>query len=244
MKRTHIKDKLSELQFPLSAITLGDFDQIGEYTAKKTRNPDDVLYKTAGAFFRPNYERGILISSLIKRFEAKSFLEIGFGRGYASLCAAKAMCDMGWDDAAVYSVDIKFDQNHLKMLSQIYPREWFDKLNLVQGTINDALLEIKGNFDIVYIDGDHSYDGVKYDWLSVKDKFNKFVLFDDYDPDSTSHGMQVHRFIDELKEEKELIISDRRIFFDDRRISDDDIHYGQVLIKNPSFDATQYLIDW
>ena len=29
---------------------------------------------------------------------------------------------------------------------------------------------------------------------------------------------------------KELIIMDRRIFFDDRRIEDDDINYGQVLL--------------
>ena len=30
---------------------------------------------------------------------------------------------------------------------------------------------------------------------------------------------------------KELIIMDRRIFFDDRRVKDEDIDYGQVLIE-------------
>lgn len=244
MKRIHIKDKLKELNFPLTSISLGEFDQIGEYTAKKSRDPNDPLFRSAGAFFRPNYERGILISSLIKRFEAKTFLEIGFGRGYASLCAAKAMSDMGWNDAAVYSVDIKFNQDHLKMLSSVYPREWLEKLNLIQGTINDALLELKEPVDIVYIDGDHTYEGVKYDWLCVKDRFNKFVLFDDYDPDSNSPNMQVHKFIDELQLDKELIISDRRIFFDDRRIADEDVRYGQVLVKNPAFDVNQFLVDW
>jgi hypothetical protein len=245
MKRIGIKEKLDQIQCPLSSISLGEFDQIGEFTAKKARSASDPLFKTAGAFFRPNYERGILISSLIKRFEVKSFLEIGFGRGYASLCAARAMCDMGWDDAAVYSVDVKLDENHLKMLTQIFPKEWFGKLNLIQGTINDALIDLPKSVDMVYIDGDHTFEGVQYDWLAIKDRFNKFVLFDDYDPRSTSDGMQVARFIDSLQDEdKELIISDRRIFFDDRRMSDDEIEYGQVLIRNKSFDVSQFLLDW
>lgn len=243
MKKTNIKIKLEELQCPVGSFSLGDFDQIGEFTAKKSRSPNDALYKTAGAFFRPNYERGLLISALIKRFEIKSFLEIGFGRGYASFCAAKTMCDMGLE-GSVYSVDPKFDENHLKMLSQTFPREWFGRLNLIKGTINDAILSLPGPVDLVYIDGDHRYEAVKYDWECVKDRYNKFVLFDDYDPRSTSTDMQVKKFIDELDVEKELIISDRRIFFDDRRMSDDEIDYGQILVKNPNFDMSGYLLDW
>lgn len=244
MKRVHIKDKLAELELPLETMTLGDFDVIGEMTAKKMRSPNDPLYKSVGAFFRPNYERGILINALIRRFEVKTFLEIGFGRGYAALCAAKAMSDMGWDDAAVYSVDPNFDENHLKMLAQSFPREWFNKLNLIKGTVNDAILHMPQSVDLIYIDGDHRYEAVKYDWEAVKGRFKKFVLFDDYDPRSTSPDMQVKKFIDELDVEKELMISDRRIFFDDRRIADDDIEYGQILIKNPDFDTSGFLFDW
>lgn len=244
MKKVNIKNKLEELQLPLDSFVLGDFDQIGELTAKKMRDPSHPLYRTAGAFFRPNYERGILITGLIKRFEIKSFLEIGFGRGYASFCAAKAMCEMGWDDATVYSVDPRFDQNHLSMLGKSFPREWFNRMSLIQGTIDDAILSLPKVVDLVYIDGDHSYDAVKHDWESVKDRFNKYVLFDDYDPQNTDSNMQVKRFIDELEIEKELVITDRRIFFDDRRLSDSEIEYGQVLVKNPAFDASTFLLDW
>lgn len=244
MKRINIKDKLQSINVELSTLTLGDFDLIGEGTAKKMRSQSDPLYKSAGAFFRPNYERGILIYSLIKRFEIKSFLEIGFGRGYASLCAAKAMCDMGWDDGTVHSVDPNVDENAIRTLTQLYPREWFMKINLIKGTINDALLHLQDPVDMVYIDGDHHYDTVKYDWACVKDRYNKFVLFDDYDPKSNDPAMQVARFIDELDEEKELVISDRRIFFDDRRLTDDQIEYGQVLVKNKNFSESSYLFDW
>lgn len=245
MKIIHIKDKLSEINYPLSSITLGDFDVIGEYTAKKMRNQNDPLYKSAGAFFRPNYERGILISSLIKRFECKTFLEIGFGRGYSSLCAAKAMCDMGWDDASVYSVDPNFDQKHLEALATMFPREWFNKLNLIKGTVDDLSENLSSNVDMIYIDGDHRYEAVKHDWSLLKNKFNKFALFDDYDMGEESQQIQVRRFIDELDVEKELVISDRRVFFDDRRIADDKINYGQILVKNQSFNVNNYLLnDW
>lgn len=243
MKQINIKDKLTQIEVPVSSLALGDFDQIGEITAKKGRNPNDKLYRTVGCYFRPNYERGILIYALVKRFEIKTFFEIGFGRGYASFCAAKAMSDMGWDDGKVYSVDPNIDENHLKAVSQVLPKEWFQKINLIKGTINDALLSIKGPFDMVYIDGDHRYEAVKNDWECTKDRYSKFLLFDDYDEEEKGQ-IQVKRLVDELDVEKELILTDRRIFFDDRRIPDEEIKYGQVLIQNPKFDASVFLTEW
>lgn len=243
MKTIDIREKLIEVQYPVETLTLGDFDQIGEFTSKKSRNQNDKLYKTAGAYFRPNYERGLLIYSLVKRFEIKTFFEIGFGRGYASICAAKAMCDMGWDDGKVFSVDPAVDDNHLKQIAQVFPREWFSKLYLIKGTVDDAIPHLNGNVDMVYIDGDHRYEAVKHDWEMVKDRYNKFVLFDDYDP-KQNDAIQVKRLIDEIDLDKELIIMDRRIFFDDRRLSDSEIDYGQVLIKNPTFDTSSYLLEW
>ena len=246
MKRTMIKDKLAELGISVESLNLGDFDIVGELCARKRRGSNDPLYKKVGAFFRPNYERGILISSLIKKFNAKKVLEIGFGRGYMSMCAVKAMEDMGWgDDAAVYSCDINIDENHLKMLAQSFPREWFKRLNLIKGTVKDALANVADDFDLIAIDGDHTYEGVKNDFNAVKDRYTKLILMDDYDPESTSSGMQVARFVDELSDvNKELLITDRRIFFDDRGYRDDDIKYGQVLITHPSFDVAEALGDW
>ena len=76
IKKTYIKDKLENLGISLEDISLGDFDVVGEYTAKKTRPRNSELYKKVGAFFRPNYERGILIYSLIKHYEVETFLEV------------------------------------------------------------------------------------------------------------------------------------------------------------------------
>jgi hypothetical protein len=243
MRIVNIKDKLDEIECPVSSLSLGDFDYIGEYTAKKARNPTDPLYKSAGCYFRPNYERGLLFYSLVKRFDVKSFLEIGFGRGYVTFCVAKAMCDVDINDGKIYSVDPKFDENHLKMLGQIFPQNWFQKINLVNGTIDDALRHITAPVDMIYIDGDHRYDAVKHDWECVKDLYTKFVVFDDYDPKVNAH-IQVKQFVDEISLDKELIVSDRRIFSDCRKIADEDMDYGQVLIKHPNFDDSSYLCQW
>ena len=73
MKITHIKDKLNELDFPVENLSLGDFDVIGEFTAKKTRGPESDLYKKVGCFYRPNYERGLLIYSLIRKYKIHKY---------------------------------------------------------------------------------------------------------------------------------------------------------------------------
>ena len=50
MNKIGIVDKLENLGFSLDDLTLGDFDVIGEWCAKKQRGRDSDLYKKAGAF--------------------------------------------------------------------------------------------------------------------------------------------------------------------------------------------------
>ena len=223
MRHIDIRQKLEEIDFPLSSISLGDFDIIGEYTAKKNRDRNSDLFNSVGCFFRPNYERGILLYALVSKFKISSFLEIGFGRGYSTMCVAKAMSDMGIDGKIV-TIDPNFDEKFLQNLAQIFPKEWFEKIQFVKGFSNQALKDFEGNkFDLVYIDGDHTYEATKSDWEMTKNMYEKFLLFDDYHLPSkdSGPGIQCAKLIDEIEDStKELIIMDRRIFFDDRRISD------------------------
>jgi len=240
MKTVNIKDKLKEINHPVESLSLGDFDMIAEYTAKRTRSPESPLYHSVGSFYRANYERGLLVYSLVKEYKIMSFLEVGFGRGYSSICAAKAMSENGF--GTITTIDVKFEENHLNMLRQIFPQEWMNRIEFLKGESKEILNneEMKyRSYDMFYIDGAHDYESVKNDWEYAKDHFTKFVLFDDYDlPDkkklaTDDKTIDCARLIDEIEGyEKELLVMDRRIFFDDRRIKDEDIKAGQVLITN------------
>lgn len=234
MKKNHIKDKLEEMGVALDGISLGDFDYIGHFTAERERNHDDPNYLKYGAFYRANYERGILIYHLIRQHNLTSMLEIGFGRGYSTFCAARAFHDSGVKGRIV-TVDPNIDEKFLKALESVFPKDWFSYIELVRGTSEIALPQIEGKFDLVYIDGDHSYSGTKLDWDLTKDRYEKFMLFDDYHlPTKDDKGIECSKVIDEIDDpSKELIILDRRIFFDDRQFTDDQIDYGQVLLSKP-----------
>lgn len=234
MKTIDIKQKLEDMGVSLPSIVMGDFDFIGEYTAKRNRAQNDENYKKYGAFYRSNYERGILVYYLIRTYNLKSMLEIGFGRGYATLCAAKAFWDAGVQ-GKITTIDPNIDENYLHQLRQIFPAEMFKPIQFVKGTSAQAFSQIEQKYDLVYIDGDHSYEGTKVDWEGCKDRFDKCLLFDDYHlPSKNDPGIQCSKLIDEINEasfgckEKELILMDRLMFNDDRNLKERD--YGQVLL--------------
>jgi len=247
MKIVNIKDKLEEIQYPLESLALGDFDHIGEFTAKKARSKDSPLYKSVGCFFRPNYERGLLLYSLIRRFKISSMLEIGFGRGYGTMCAVKAMIDEGIE-GKVTTVDPFLSEDFLNQLSTVFPKEWFSYISFKKQSSDEAFekMEDDSSYELIYIDGDHRVEQVQKDWDNSKNRFTKFVLFDDYHlPSKKEKDIEVASVVDPIEGfEKELIIMDRRIFIDDRHLSDDEIDYGQILITNPELDKSKYILEW
>ena len=164
----------------------------------------------------------------------KSFLEIGFGRGYGTFCAALAMSELG--RGKITTIDPNFNKNHIEMLGNIFPRSWFDMINFIPSKSSDYLPTIEDEFDFIYIDGDHTYKATKDDWNLCKNKYKKILLFDDYHlPGKVQKDINCSNLIDQIEDDsKELIIMDRRIFFDDRRVLDKDINYGQVLLTHES----------
>lgn len=235
MRTVGIKQKLEEMGVAVDGIVMGDFDRIGKFTAERDRKPDDPNYKRYGAFYRANYERGILVYYLIRQRALTSFLEVGFGRGYVTFCAAMAFHDAGIAGKVV-TIDPALDQQWVQALSQVLNKDWFKYVQFVKGTSQEVLPTLSEAFDMVYIDGEHSYAGTKHDWELTKDRWNSLCLFDDYHLPSKQDKdtIECSRLIDEIDDpSKELIIMDRRMFFDDRRFTDDQIDYGQVLLTKP-----------
>lgn len=138
MKKLNIKEKLKAIGVDVADVNLGEFDQIAEMTAKRSRDPNDKLFKTVGAFYRSNYERGILVYYLIKQFNLTSMLEIGFGRGYSSFCAAKAFSDMGVQ-GSILSIDPNVDEKYVNALTNVFPHQWFSHLKNHEGNIKRSI---------------------------------------------------------------------------------------------------------
>lgn len=240
MKIVHIKQKLENLNVSLENLSLGDFDRIGEYTAKKMRSPSETLYRTVGAFFRPNFERGILVYSLIRSYGLTSLLEIGTGRGFVTFCAAKAFHDMGVEGKIV-TIDPTPDEKFFNSLQQVFPSEWFKMVKFIKGTSQEVVPQLAERFDLVYIDGAHDYESTKVDLKNSNDLCNKLILCDDYHlPSKDDPGIQCRQAIDEFDfdgndfSEPEMIRGDRRIFLDDRGYTDEQINYGQMLFSKKS----------
>lgn len=230
----NVKDKLMEIGVSVNDLNLGHYDYIGEITAKKTRDPNSEMFKTVGCFFKPNLERSILIDSLIKRYRLESLLEVGFGRGYTSICAAKTFSELG-GNGQVFTVESNVDDNHMQALSQIFPQEWLGRIQVARGTSQEILPNLRDPYDIAMIDGDHTKEAVLCDWDNVKDRWTCFCLFDDWLMDvGTDPAIQVHEALADVVLPSdvtcELIVTDRRIFLDDRQWPDERVRYGMLLL--------------
>jgi len=230
MKTTNIKDKLVEFDVTLAGVNLGDFDFIGELTAKQQRDRDNPDYAARGAFFRANYERGILLYYMIRQFECKSVLEIGTGRGYSTLCAARAMSDAGYD-GSICTIDPQITKEYCDMMTKTFPGDWFKLIKFFRGT-SDAVLthELKEpeKFDIVIVDGDSSFNGISADIELVKNRWAKFIIIDDHNSED------VRRAVAQSGLDAELVVMDRQLYPDDR--IDKTVNYGQFVVQSSDLE--------
>ena len=153
----------------------------------------------------PNYERGILLYSLIAKYKPKNVLEIGTAEGYSTLCMAWAMTDYNIN-GKIFTIDPKpFDvpiernvtwednpKHDTVMLSRrelwnkFADNEWIKKIEVLTGFSGEVLQKNTElpKMDMGFIDGSHVYEAVVHDFYAFLEVASEsfHLLFDDYMP--------------------------------------------------------------
>lgn len=200
---------------------------VGDLTAIR-KNKD-------GTLFRRNYERAILMLCVANKYQSTRFLEFGTGRGFVTACISCLK-----HVQSIFTIDKDHSQNADKILSSI-PDVKSEKINfLCKNSMNLSSSDISHDFDLVFIDGEHSEKAAKNDFeLALKcTTDNAIIVFDDY----RNKHRGVKKFIKSLKFEKFLVFTDGWIYKNnmihkhgdaDKIIDGKEYNSGQVvLFKN------------
>jgi hypothetical protein len=247
MRHIDIKDKIPELLD--NAPDWEAFVRVGDLT-KLRGNPD-------GSFHHANYESGLLLYALVRKFRPTHILEIGTGRGYGALCMAMGLRDAGID-GEIITLDVHaYDQQQewaiddgsgprLEQLSlkDVWETHFDDDLRARiehrQGFSSHGMEKLlaEGDFhpQLVYIDGDHTYTITRHDlYASMLLAARPFrILMDDYHPHSDLYG--VRRLVDDTLSkvfQMDAIHNDQRWYGEERAERPINAsNYAQVLLDS------------
>ena len=164
----------------------------------KEKDQKNHEYITSGNYYEWYY-------SISKEIQPKSILEIGVRYGY-SLCSMALACDKdiyleGWDSV----IDLPECEHDILLIAEKNLRGLgYNNINLKN--VNSHATSINRVFDLVHIDGDHSYEGKVADLNLVKNK-TTFLIVDDY-----FHVNAVKRAVDLFVEQNLDIIESAELF--------------------------------
>ena len=242
MKKVALNNFLNSINFTNSEFD--DFWTLGNATSLSEDTEGQKL----------EFYRGPLLYALICYLKPKKILEFGTGGGYSTLCMAKALSDSKID-GKIYTIDrvgnkekisryfqLPSDKQPQKMVisnyeiwKKIASSEWINKIIPIEGYSGIAMNKNQfDNIDFCYIDGNHSYDGTKHDFLSFLQvaSINFSILFDDY-IDRDFYG--VKEFVDkEINDKFDAILIDSDPKKDLEQFIKKEPDYGMVFFDHKS----------
>lgn len=164
----------------------------------------------AGLFASTSLDHGVIamtvrqtayLFGLVRRMNARSVIEVGRYKGGSTLVIAAAMDGQG----QFWSIDI--GEKEARLHAELAHRGFDDQIRdicrrfglQVDLRVGDsrAIAVDTGEVDIVFIDGDHSYEGVRNDFerFGRRVRVGGAVLFDDA---FETHSATVGRIVDEI----------------------------------------------
>jgi predicted O-methyltransferase YrrM len=164
---------------------------------------------------------GLLHYSLIQNLKPKNILVVGSLKGYIPVIAAMACRDNQFGQ--VDFVDAAYDDEEkgknwqgIGLWKKINPKEYFSKVGVqdyikthVMTTAEFAKKYPKKKYQYIYIDGDHSYEGVKLDYSLFYPRLEKNGLMSFHDivaSGKLAGGLYgVKKFWQELKNKEKII---------------------------------------
>jgi len=191
-----------------------------------------IRYSKETGSYRRNYERAILLIAIAKTYNRCKVLEFGTGRGFVSGCLSLLP-----GISYIYTIDIVSSRKIKQKMTQA-PLINIGKITFV--TKNSRLLsskDIPNDFDLVFIDGQHTYNTVKNDFEialkhTVKDAI---IVFDDY----RNKYKKVKKYINSLDYEKIAVSTDGWLY-DNKKIA----RNGDVdrLVQNRETESGQVIL--
>lgn len=188
-------------------------ESLNRRTARLVDRPQELVtqcFSFANAFLRPIQVPEEIVSLLydVRKLNPKNVLEIGTFRGGTLYLWTR----LAQPDATIVSVDLpggKFGGGYSRLRTPIYRRfaREGQKLRLLRANSHDAntletVKQLFGNakVDFLFIDGDHTYEGVKRDWEMYSPLVRKGGLIAFHDVAGNYEETQVKRCWDSIKD--------------------------------------------
>lgn len=185
-------------------------------------------------------EQTFLIKSVLEKYKAKNFFEIGTGRGTASYAASlvPSVENILTVDIIPYNKKrneaINFKPAYVSNsdLYNLIPYKEKEKISFIERkNMNEVLKEIDYKFDVCFIDGDHTdMRTIVEDFLTCQQNMKEdgIIIWDDYDPEKFNVKKVVNKVVERYTQYNTVLVEFRGHLFGDKKERD----AGIVLMSN------------
>lgn len=181
-------------------ITLNELEIPDSTIFEKLVNDLSFYKDMSGEIGNVNYERGLILYGLIKKFKPKNILEFGTAKGFGTLSMAYAVHENN-NNGTIYTIDLVGHTQlieHVRKISGSYeekkttrkklwidtvPTEWLNSVKFIHGYSGTIVKQHDlPKIDFFYVDASHFYEAIKNDFfisLLFSNDTSVFLL-DDY----------------------------------------------------------------